>query len=296
MININYRIIPAIGLMLTQLTIMNCDAEIKQDPLLPLLALSLIAGGGLAGQECNTDADCSMGLFCADAYNLDTPYIYNLCTTIPSISGTITGNGTGLSATLTTNSPVADFSLMVNTPGKYAFVASSSIINSSIVKPEISIYPESGRSAIRIATRNYGSNYQLSTFTFSNVGTYRVRVSTFYYSGSFGGGVRLFASNTAVGTGGGSCTYTNYGKNRCDDYAINNLFQSTYCTSYLGSGTYSTNSCATQNASKTLIGRCTIGIGQAPYYGNGMVTRHYYDTSTLSDISSDCFSTTGIQL
>lgn len=296
--NTKLKIILIIGLIFTLSFTFHCDTgkENKSSTLLPLLAVGLLSNGNLAWQECNRDSDCAQGLFCGDAYNLDTPYTYNLCTPIPQISGTITGDGTGLSATLSTFSPVADFSLTINTPGKYAFSASSTIINSSVVKPEISIYPMSGRSAINLATRNYGSNYQLTSFLFSEAGTYRIRVSTFYFSGNFGGGVRLFAANGAVSSGGGSCTYTSSGKNQCDDYAVNSLFLSTYCTSFLGTGTYSPNSCAIQNASKTLIGRCTIGIGQAPYFGNGMVTRHYYDTSTLSDISNNCSIYAGIQL
>ncbi|PJZ80453.1 hypothetical protein CH359_11635 [Leptospira meyeri] len=293
--NMKLIIIPMVGLFLTLISVYNCGADEKQSSqLLPLLALGLLADGNLEGQVCDIDSDCASGLFCGDAYNLDTPYTYNLCTAIPPISGTITGNGTGLSATLATFTPVADFSLTINTPGKYVFSASSEIINASVVRPEISIYPASGRSAIKQATRNPGSNYQLTSYIFSDPGTYRVRVSTFYFSGSFGGGVRFFAANGAVSSGGGSCTFIAFGKNRCEDFAINSLFLSTYCSSFLA-GTYSANSCATQNASKTLIGRCTKGVGKAPYYGNGMVTHHFYDTSTLTDVDFECPSYAGIQ-
>lgn len=298
--NIKFRIIPVIGLLITLSSIFNCGTEKKEDTsstLLPLLALSASGGSGkAAGERCFTDTECASGLFCASAYNLNTPYVYNLCTAVPTISGTVSGNGTGLSATLTSSAPVADFSVTINVPGKYAFSASSTDINSTVVRPEISIYPESGKVAILTAVRNFSNNSQVTAFTFSSSGTYRVRVSTYYLSGTFGGGIRLFAANGAVVSGAGSCTYTSGGKNRCDDYAPNSLFLGTYCTSYVGSGgTYSANSCATQNAAKTLIGRCTKGITQGSFYGNGMVTRNYYDTSTLTDVSNDCTNYYGIQ-
>lgn len=102
--NMKLIIIPMVGLFLTLISVYNCGANEKQSSqLLPLLALGLLADGNLEGQVCDIDSDCASGLFCGDAYNLDTPYTYNLCTAIPPISGTITGNGTGLSATLATS-------------------------------------------------------------------------------------------------------------------------------------------------------------------------------------------------
>lgn len=295
--NIKFRIIPVIGLLITLSSIFNCGTEKKEDTsstLLPLLALSASGGSGkAAGERCNLDSECGSGLFCASAYNLNTPYIYSLCTAVPAISGTISGNGTGLSATLTSAAPVADFSITVSAPGKYAMLASSTNYGSSTFKPEISIYPESGKNAILTASRNFSNAYQDKSYTFASAGTYRIRVASYYLSGTFGGSLRLFVGNTAVATGSGSCTYTSGGKNRCDDYATNHLIQGTSCATFT-SGTYSANSCATQNAAKTLIGRCTTSI-MSLTHGNGMVTRHYYDTSTLSDITSDC-SSIGTQL
>lgn len=91
-------------------------------------------------------------------------------------------------------------------------------------------------------------------------------------------------------------THTYSGKNRCDDYAVNSLLLNTYCTTYLGTGVISANSCAVQNAAKTLIGRCTKGVIRGSTYGNGMVTRNYYDTSLLSEVTFDCDVDNGVQL
>ncbi|TGM77690.1 hypothetical protein EHR01_08780 [Leptospira mtsangambouensis] len=299
--NLKFKTIPIIWLLLTFSSTFNCGTEKKEDQstaLIPLLALGSSGGSGgkAAGERCIVDTECAANLFCANAYNINTPYIYNLCTAVPAVSGTISGNGTGLSATLTSSSPVADFSVTINTPGKYTFSVTSTDISSSVVKPEISVYPQSGRTALLQATRNFSNNHQINAYNFSTPGTYRVRISTYYYSGSFGGGIRLFAANNAVASGGGSCTYTYSGKNRCDDYAVNSLLLNTYCTTYLGTGVTSANSCAVQNAAKTLIGRCTKGVIRGSTYGNGMVTRNYYDTSLLSEVTFDCDVDNGVQL
>ncbi|WP_244310341.1 hypothetical protein [Leptospira noumeaensis] len=226
--------------------------------LLPLLALS--SGGGKGVDErCFSDNECANGLFCGDAYNLHTPFTYNLCTTVPTISGIITGNGTGLNANLISASPVADFSLTINTPGTYTFLATVGSIPTNNPKPEISIFPDSGKNAILPKIRNASYNFQVRTFTFTNVGNYRVRVAGYYQSGYFGGGVRLFGSNTSV-SGGGSCTHS-AGGSRCDDFAVNHLFNAAYCTTSVSSGTYSASSCATQNGAKVYRGACTMGMG-----------------------------------
>ncbi|MCG6142418.1 hypothetical protein [Leptospira mtsangambouensis] len=296
--NTKLKIIPVIGLLLTLWATLYCGAEKKEDQsatLLPLLALSGSAGGGgkAAGEKCFFDSECASNLFCASAYNLHTAYIDNRCTAVPTISGTLNGNGTGLSATITSTSPVADFELTVSAPGKYAFLVTSTSFGSSSFRPVFGIYPESGRNAILEISSNFGNAYQDKSYTFSSAGKYRVRVAQYYVSGSFGGTLRLFVGNTAVATGSGSCTYTSGGKNRCDDYATNHLIQGTSCGTFT-SGAYSANSCSIQNAAKTLIGRCNKGI-MSSTHGVGMITRHYYDTNTLSDISSDCV-TSGVQL
>lgn len=292
------KLTPIIGCLITLSATLYCASEKKEDQsstLLPLLALSGSAGssGKAAGAKCFYDAECASNLFCASAYNLNTAYIDNICTAIPAISGTLNGNGTGLSATISSTSPVADFELTVNAPGKYSLLVTSTNFGSTSLKPVIGIYPESGKNAILTISNNFSNSYQDKSYTFNSAGKYRVRVGQYYVSGSFGGSLRVFVGNTAVATGSGSCTYTSGGKNRCDDYATNHLIQGSSCATFT-SGTSSANSCAVQNAAKTLIGRCNKGI-MSSTHGVGMVTRHYYDTNTLSDISSDC-DTSGVQL
>ncbi|MBM9590776.1 hypothetical protein JWG41_09995 [Leptospira sp. 201903075] len=293
----NFKIITVFSIFILIFTIFNCGepkTEKESDMLLPLLALTAGGGGKGVDERCFSDNECATGLFCGDAYNLYTPYTYNLCTVVPSISGTITGNGSGQNANLTSASPVADFSLTITAPGSYTFLASVGGIPSNTPKPEISVFPDSGKNAVFIKIRNASNNYQIRTFNFTNAGTYRVRVAGYYLSGLFGGGIRLFGSKTAV-SGGGSCTHSASGS-RCDDFAVNHLFNASYCTTSVSSGTYSANTCATQNGAKVYRGACTMGMGHGNTYGNGLITRNYYDASTDSQINSECSNNNGIRL
>jgi hypothetical protein len=120
-------------------------------------------------------------------------------------------------------------------------------------------------------------------YNFTSTGNYRIRVKSYYTSGTFGGSFRVHIGNTPSSiSGGGSCNYfTAAGGSSCYDFATGSTYISTFCTG--GGGSYSAaNTCATVNAAATptISGRCLHTSNSNLTNGQGVAVRNYYSAGT----------------
>ncbi|TGK81538.1 hypothetical protein EHQ24_09520 [Leptospira noumeaensis] len=261
--------------------VLNCSSKPEnssEDSLLLLLLAaprSTSTGSGTDGVACTSNANCASGFLCVSAFNLNQTNTTDRCKAIPTTSGSITINGTSSSGNILTNSPLVDFDLNVTSPGNHLITAFTS---TSTVDLVLELTNSTGTVVITKTDTNPSSSSRERLLENLAIGSYRVRVKSFYVSGTFGGNIKVQAANspTLVGSGG-SCNFIANGS--CYDFSVGGNHNAGVCSG----GTYSsTNSCATVNAaaSPTISGRCLFSINAATTNGQGLVTRVYYSAGT----------------
>ncbi|WP_125172369.1 hypothetical protein [Leptospira levettii] len=237
------------------------------------------SGTGTDGAACTSDANCASGFLCVSAFNLNQTTITNRCKAIPTTSGSITINGNSSNGTILSNSPLVDFGLNITSAGNHIVTAFTSTSTLDLV---LEITNAAGTVVTHSSDTNGSGASRERIKDNLAIGSYRVRVKSYYVSGTFGGTIRVqVANNPTLVSSGGSCNFlTNAGGSSCYDFSLG----STHTTALCGSGgTYSaTNSCATVNAgaAPTISGRCLFSINATATNGQGLVTRSYYSAGT----------------
>ncbi|MBM9548683.1 hypothetical protein JWG40_16780 [Leptospira sp. 201903074] len=237
------------------------------------------SGTGTDGSACTSNANCASGFLCVSAFNLDQTSTTDRCKTIPTTSGNIAINGTPSNDSIITPRPLVDFDLNVTSAGNHIITA---FTTTSTVDLVLELTNAAGTVVISATDTNPSGNSRERLKENLAIGTYRVRVKSYFVSGNFGGTVKVQVVNnpTAVSSGG-SCNFlTNAGGSSCFDFSAGNTFTSALCGA---GGTYNaTSSCATVNAgaTPTISGRCSYSINSTTANGQGIVTRVYYSAGT----------------
>ncbi|MCW7479761.1 hypothetical protein [Leptospira kanakyensis] len=211
------------------------------------------------------------GFLCVSAFNLNQTTTTDRCKAIPTTSGSITINGTSSSGSIVTNSPLVDFDLNVTSSGNHIITAFTS---TSTVDLILELTNSAGTVVISKTDTNSTSSSRERLLENLAIGTYCVRVKSYFVSGVFGGNIKVQVANnpTLVGSGS-SCNFIANGS--CYDFSVGGNHNAGVCSG----GTYSsTNSCATVNAgaSPTISGRCLFSINATTANGQGLVSRVYY--------------------
>ncbi|MCW7460711.1 serine-rich family protein [Leptospira limi] len=280
----------------------NCSSpkpELSVEDTLSLLIFTssrttVTSGNGTDGATCTSNSQCATGFTCVSGFNLDQSTTTSRCKAIPATSGSIVINGTASTGTITSNSPLVDFDLTVTSGGNHIITAFTSTSTIDLV---LELTNAAGVTLVTSTDTNTTGSSRERLKENLSVGSYRVRVKSYYVSGTFGGNVRVqVANNPSSVSSGGSCNFLANGN--CYDFSVGSTHTSGLCSG----GTYSaTNSCATVNAgaSPTISARCLFSINGSTANGQGLVTRVYYSAGTgvtsavsYSTASGDCNSTT----
>lgn len=267
--------------------VLNCSSAKPESSSEDTLLLLLLAaprssgstGTGTDGVACTSNANCASGFLCVSAFNLNQTSTTDRCKAIPTTSGSIAINGTSSNDSIIALRPLVDFDLNVTSAGNHIITAFST---TSTVDLVLELTNAAGTVVISATDTNPSSSSRERLKENLAIGTYRVRVKSYYVSGTFGGTVRVqVANNPTLVSSGGSCNFLTYaGGSSCFDFSVGNTYTAALCGA---GGTYSsTNSCATVNAgaAPTISGRCLFSINGTTTNGQGLVTRSYYSAGT----------------
>ncbi|EQA45132.1 hypothetical protein LEP1GSC050_2779 [Leptospira broomii serovar Hurstbridge str. 5399] len=286
---------------------LNCpgksNSSSSMDTLLPIALLGASkkqtgVGTGGSGARCSSSSDCNASTVCVSGYNLDSAFSTSICYLIPT-ANIMTVNGTAVTGTINDTTQLVDYNISIPSAGTYLLAAFAPSVSS--LDLVIQIMQADGRTIVTGQVDATGSGLRERTiYNFPASGIYRLRVASFYTSGTFGGSFSAQIVSQAV-SGGGSCNFITSGVGSyCQDFSPGSTFNSSACSG----GTFSSNqSCATVNsgASPTVSGRCTYSPNIALSSGQGFTTRVYYSAGTgvavpfsPSAASTDCSSVDSI--